>query len=56
MKPIGATTPPRGIAEAVGAYIVARGQRERELGMRLDHQLEHQVRGALVGHGLVAQK
>ena len=55
LEPMGARRPPRSIAEAVGAYTVARGERERELGVRLDHHLEHQVRGALVEHGLVAR-
>lgn len=55
LKPIGATTPPCGIAEAVGAYIVARGECGRELGARLNHRLEHQLRGALMSHGLMAQ-
>lgn len=55
LEPMGALRPPRGIAEAIGAYVVARGERERELGVRLNHQLEHQVRGALVEHGLMAR-
>lgn len=55
LEPMGAMTPPSGIAEAVGAYVVARSERARELGVRLDHQLEQQVRDALVEHGLMAR-
>jgi hypothetical protein len=55
LKPIGAATPPNDITEAVGAYMVARSQRERELGTRLNHRLEHQVRGALISHGVMTQ-
>jgi predicted nucleotidyltransferase len=54
LEPMGAITPTHGVAEAVGAYVVARDEREYELGVPLDHHLEHQVRSALVEHGLMA--
>jgi hypothetical protein len=56
LEPMVATRPPRSIDEAVDMYVVARDKRERELGMRLDRRLEHQVRQVLADQDLIAGK
>jgi hypothetical protein len=53
LQPLGTRTPPASTAEAVSAYLVARGERQHELGVQLDRRLEHQVRRALMDHGVL---
>ncbi len=55
LQPIGVPTPPHDIETAVAAFVRARDMRAREMAIRLDHRLEHQVRAALLDHDMIAK-
>jgi hypothetical protein len=55
LEPMAATRPPRNIGDAIGMYVDARSERERELEIRVNRRLEQQVRGVLADQGLLAR-
>jgi predicted nucleotidyltransferase len=54
LQPLGARNPPHAIDSAVSVYVHARDARASELATFVDRRLEHQVRAALVAHGVIA--
>jgi len=53
LQPIGVAQPLSGVAAAVNAYIAARDLQAHQLGVKLDHRLERQVRAALTQNRVI---
>lgn len=53
LAPLGVERPPRSVGAALGAYLDARGRREREYGFAVDRRLGEEVLNRLARHGHV---